>query len=185
MIEPQPFRFPGVTFAAIRKELARELAHRRKVYRDWLTKGSITQKEADWQLAVMEAIGKDAARFETCHAALPMANPLTLPRGHDFSWRERRGALLRELDYRARLYPEWIRKGRLTSADADRHCQCLETMLALYEDELDWTPANGTPPAYGSITPTADQIASRAEWAATAAEIHARQHPEKQKEMAL
>lgn len=183
MTEPHPHRFPGITFAAIRSELRREAGQRRAVYPDWCSKGNLTQAEADWQIAVIEAMGTDAARFE--HAATTRTNPLQFAAGHAFTWEDRRKALLRELDYRARLYPEWIRKGRLTTADAARQCACLQAMLTLYEDGLDWTATNGTPPAYGDAEPTDDQRATRHEWATVAAGILARLHPPQQQDLAV
>lgn len=185
MTEPAHFRFPHITWAAIRTELARELASRRAAYRDWVAKARMTQEEADWQLAVIEAIGMDAARFEACRSKFPVTNPLTRPSGHRFTWAERRAALLRELDYRARLYPDWIRKARLTQADADRQCACLEAMLALYEEGLDWTPANTVMPAFASLTPTHEQQASRDEWTEIERAISARKNPARQEAMAL
>lgn len=183
MTEPHPSRFPGITWAAIRAELAREAAQRRSVYPGWCAKGNLTQAEADWQIAAIDAIAADALRFERAFAA--RTNPLEFAPGHTLSWADRRKVLLRELDYRSHLYPGWIRKGNLAAADADRQCACLQAMLALYEDGMDWIPANGTPPAYGEAHPTADQSASRHEWQAVAAGITARLHPPAQEQMAL
>lgn len=204
-------RFPAVTFAAIQTELARELAQRRATYRDWIGKGRMTQEEADWQLSVIAAIAEDAARFEAAMAPIaqgrPMQNPLDVLRNHKFTWQERRQALLRELDYRQRLYPEWIRKGRLTHPDAAKQCDALRAMLALYEDGLDWQASNGARP------PSSDRQA-RIEWNRTwldivqrrgaepavidgaiqliaqddeqlAAELHAARQPQEQKELAV
>lgn len=50
----------------------------------------------------------------------------------------RRNGLIRELELRARHYPQWIRKGRLTQADATSQTQRLQAMLALYDEGLDF-----------------------------------------------
>jgi len=139
---PMPSRFPGVTFAAIAAELTRELGQRPAAYDRMIAKGSMTRAEADWQIAVAQAWREDCIRFAQAHApieqGLPMLNPLGLEASHQIAWSDRRAALQRELAYRARLYPGWIAKGNLLASDATHRTVCLEAMLALYEDGLDF-----------------------------------------------
>lgn len=123
------------TFAQVRAELARELQARRRLYPDRIAKGRMDPQEADFQQAIIAAIAQDL------DAVIAVAVP-QLPR-RAFTWAQKRQALLRELEYRARFYPEWIAKGRLTRDQADHQSACLAAMLALYDDGLTWEP---TPP---------------------------------------
>lgn len=170
--------YPHVTLADIAAELARECALRRRVLPGMAEKGKITGAEAGREIALMDAVAEDAARFERAlaggAAGLPMVNPLTIARRHAFSWSERRACLTRELAYRARLYPGWLAKGRLTAAEAERQCDRIACMRALYELGWDWEPANGTMPGFASSSPTPAQRESQQEWYAIMADIAAR-----------
>lgn len=147
-------RFPDVTWAALAAEVAREVALRRTTYGGWIEKGRMTRAEADWQIAVMTAIGRDvAAMAEARHEPDEAAR-----------WQDKLAVLRREIEFRLRLYPGWISKGRITVTDARTRCAALECLIALYEEGWGWMPANGVPPAWGSTTPTAEQAASRTEW---------------------
>jgi hypothetical protein len=46
------------------KAVVREIAMRRRAYPKWVNAGKITQYEADYQLALMEAIARDYAAAE-------------------------------------------------------------------------------------------------------------------------
>ena len=171
MTEPHPHRFPGVTFAAIAAELLREQASRRSVYKRAVDKGTMDPREADWQHQLAAAWIADCARFAQALAPIaqgrPMIDPRTLDAGHTISWQDRRNGILRELDQRARLYPRWIDKGNLDPNQAAHQVRCLEAMLTLYEDGLDFP---------GTL----------ADFAPYVAEILDRTSPaEKQKELAL
>lgn len=135
-------RFPLVTWAHIAAELERELAHRERVYEHQVSKGRMHPDDARYQLAIARAWREDCQRFERAHAPIergqPMVNPLTIEALHGLDWQARRNGAIRELELRARHYPEWIRKGRLTQADATRQTQRLQAMLALYDEGLDF-----------------------------------------------
>lgn len=128
----------GITFDAIGAELAREAEHRAAVYKVEVAKNRMTRAQADYGHAIFETMAMDIRRMACSQP--PAANPR-------FTWAERRDALLRELDRRAALYPEWIAKGRLTSQAARRQTECLAAALDAYEGGLDYPPtdrAHGT-----------------------------------------
>lgn len=170
MTQPHPHRFPGITMAAIAAELLREQASRRAVYGRAVDKGSMEPREADWQHALTRAWIEDAARFARALAPVdlgqPMLDPRTLPPSHAITWQDRRAGLQRELDQRARFYPRWIDKGNLDPAQARHQIACLEALLALYEDGLDFP---------GTLEQFAPYVA----------ELLERMAPEPQKEFAL
>lgn len=65
-----------MTFTAAEKRAAaeRELKFRRRVYPRWIAAGKMTQKEADRQIALMEAIAADYAErdlFDACPVCTP------------------------------------------------------------------------------------------------------------------
>ncbi|WP_439137522.1 hypothetical protein [Roseicyclus sp.] len=71
-----------MTFTAAEKRAAaeRELKFRRRVYPRWIENGKMTQKEADKQIALMQAIADDYAEpdlfgacpvFGTCPVCTP------------------------------------------------------------------------------------------------------------------
>ena len=140
------------SFAAVQAELAREAAARARTYPGQIAKGRMTQQQAEWQQGVIAAIQQDLA------AVIAVAVPQLPERA--YSWTDKRAALLRELDQRARFYPGWIDKGRLAQADADRQTAALTAMLALYDDGLTWQPAPGS---------TTEQ--ARQQWRAISAEL--------------
>ncbi|WP_310532545.1 hypothetical protein [Novosphingobium sp.] len=135
-------RYPDVTWAAIAAELEREIHFRERTYDREITKGRMDPEAAKYQLAIARAWREDCHRFEQAHApiakGLPMQNPLQIPAVHGLDWQARRAGVQRELTYRARLYPVWIDKGNLTTADAARRTRALEAMLALYDEGLDF-----------------------------------------------
>lgn len=126
----------GITLDAIAAELAREAAHRAAVYGTEVAKGRMTLQQADYGTAIFQAMAQDMGRLAADQPPAP--NPR-------FPWGERRDALLREQAYRARAYPEWIAKGRLTQAHATRQNARLAAALDAYEggwdmptDDRDW-----------------------------------------------
>lgn len=126
--------FPGVTYAHLATELARELAYRRKTYTDRVNGGRMTQAEADYQLAIFTAIGADIDRMQHIGPA-----PLPPPT-HGYGWAERRKALQRELDLRDRYYPQWINSGRITREAATRQRTAMAAILWRYDAGFDWQP---------------------------------------------
>lgn len=133
---PANFSHPGVSFAALRAELAREAEARRRTYPGQIDKGRMTAADATWQHGVLAAIQQD------CEAVIALAVP-ALP-ACPYTWADKRGALTRELEQRRRFYPGWIAKGRLTADQAARQIAPLAAMLALYNDGLRWLPAPGS-----------------------------------------
>ena len=51
-----------------------------------------------------------------------------------FTTADKRAALQRELKMRRRVYPKWVRDGRMAAADADREIAVMEAILADYPD---------------------------------------------------
>lgn len=135
-LQPHPNRHPGITYADVQAELARELSHREATYPGMVAKGSMTRGDAHRQVELFRAIAADAVRFEGA-ARIRYSRPTPAP-GHGFTWHERREALQRELAMRDRIYPAWVAKGSLTRATAALQCQRLQAMLDLYEDGLDY-----------------------------------------------
>lgn len=152
-------RHPGVRFADALDELRRELAARRRTYPDWITRGRMTQAEADHQLALFEAIAADVERYARFVSTRQLAPP-----AHKFSWHLRREALRREADLRARIFPEWIAKGRLDQAEADRRTAALAAVADLFDDGFDWHASNGLRVLL-DVTPTnAAQAEAQGQW---------------------
>lgn len=108
---------------AIVAELEREAGSRRKVFPDRVAKGRMTEQDAAYQEAIWLEI---LANVRTCLGG-DWRDPLAT-----FRWREKVDALNRELDYRARLYPEWVNKGRLDQATADRRVNLVEAVRDFY-----------------------------------------------------
>jgi len=161
-------------FAAIAAELAREAQSRAATYPGMIAKGNLTRHEADYQIALISAMQQDCARFaqfETIGAAQ------VAPASHGFTWHERRAALMRELDYRRRLYPGWIAKGNMTQAEADTRCSRLLAMLYHYDLGYDWQAANGIAPNFNAALPSAEECASRSEFNTTFGLLIAQYYP--------
>ena len=172
-------RFPGITWPALIAEAQREADLRRTTYPRLVAKGRMRQADADFQTAVMAAIAGEVA------ASMSVGTHAPDPR---FSWADRLRVLRREVDMRLKVYPDWIRKGRIALGTARQQSAALECLLALYEEGWAWQPANGTSPAWGKPHPTAAQQASRTEWRDTWTQIEARrdaQNDNQQQRMAL
>ncbi|WP_404480012.1 hypothetical protein [Novosphingobium sp. BL-52-GroH] len=185
--------FPDVTWADLRAELLREIAHRQNTFPRLVSKGQLTQADADRQLDLFGALLEDVRRFQASREPVdqgkPAINPLQVERRakstlHAYTWSERRAAITRELSYREQIYPRWISKGQLTQADADRQVRRLKCLRAIYELGLDWKPSNGVRPHFSAIEPTPQEQDSRDEWQAIEADIAAREGVA-QEEMAL
>lgn len=146
-----------VTFAQLTAELERELAMRRQVYPVRVSTARMTPAQADRELALCAAWREDVERVQSLRMRLASAwsaGDLRLwaacrPRAatHGFSWRDRRQALAREMQLRARVYADQVATARLTKADAEHRTQCLETLARLYDYGWDWprTEAQPTP----------------------------------------
>ncbi|MED5545652.1 MAG: hypothetical protein VYD90_10400 [Pseudomonadota bacterium] len=142
--------FPDVSWSDLRTELLRESANRKTTLPALVAKGRITREEAAYEQDVIAAILEDAERFRKALAPVdqgkPMHNPRTIERTegssqNDYTWHQRRAALTRELAYRQRLFPEMIRKGRLTQDQADLYTRRLAAMRGLYEYGYDYAPS--------------------------------------------
>lgn len=141
-----------VTFAQLVAELDRELAMRRQVYPDRIETARMSMAEAERELALCAAWIEDLGRVQDLRqrmaaawhahnmplwAACRAAGP-----AHDFSWRDRRQALGRELQLRRRVYADDVATARLTQADANHRILCLEILARLYDYGWDWPHEN-------------------------------------------
>jgi hypothetical protein len=169
--------FPGIALVDIETELRRELAARRKLYPDRIRQGRMNQEEADHGIAVFAALLAD------CERLVPPRR--SREETHKFTWQHRRAALVRELDFRAHVYPEWIASGRLDQAEADRRCRCLTALVWIFDDGFDWRGSNGSGPAFHKITPSTAELVARLEWEDHWAAVEAERHPPSQEELAL
>lgn len=172
--------FPAITLAAIAAEAEIELDQRRGFYPGRVSKGNMLQEAADRELALCAAWAEDVARISAAWSAgaAPRAPQ------HSFTWHDRREALLRELDLRARFYPDWVAGGRLLADQAAHRTQCLQALLAIYEDGWDWACSGcaaqpKADPCSRVFCPIADQ-----EYRALRADIDAREG-RSQKELEL
>lgn len=130
-------RFPGISWADCREEIARELAYRDRTYPDRVASGRMAKADADYQRTIFAAIGADVDRMAWCGPGAP-------PAAHRYNWNDRRQALSREIDLRENYYPEWIENGRLTQAVADRQLRAIRAILWRYDSGFDWIPTNRT-----------------------------------------
>lgn len=147
--------FPNVTMQAVEAELARELEQRRKVYPGRVAKGNMTPAEADAEIAIAVAWTQDAWRIKQAWF-IDHAPPA--PATHGLTWNVRRNALLRELELRDRLYPQWIASGRLLDRHAAGQIAALRCLLAIYEDGFDWFGDDGLTPGRSELA--AEQFAT-------------------------
>ncbi|RIV87471.1 hypothetical protein [Aurantiacibacter zhengii] len=134
--------FPAVTLAQVRREVARELAQRERVYPGRVSEGRLHQDEADRQLAIARAWLEDIDRVEAIHRTPGKRVEPT----HTLPWKARRVGLLRELEWRGKVYPRLIAEGRLAADDAESQNTALRALLAIYEDGFDWISATGARP---------------------------------------
>ncbi len=161
-LEPST-RHPGVTYAAIRAELQREADARARLYPKRIESGRLTQAEAGRQRALIAALAADVTRMASYDP--PDAHGITwrLAPGdeHGVSWHDRRACLHRELDLRARFYPQWIAEGRLTQPDADRRTAALACLLEVYDEGWGWAGDARDFPEVHAQTRTAQSRAGR------------------------
>jgi hypothetical protein len=152
-------RWPGITLDTLRAALAREADHRRTAYPRMIEARRMTAAEADHQQAIIAALIADVD-------LMAIKAPSNTAR-HGHSWRVRRDAIARELDYRRRLYPRWIPTGRITQAEADHGIAAFECLLYLFDQGWDWTASNGAWLAFGGTAPVSEAVrAAREEWRA-------------------
>jgi len=121
-----PFASHHITEArgAIVLELKRELDSRRDVFPDRINKGRMQQREADYQISVWQEISANVGE------KLGSADWHVTGRKH--SWRQKIEALDRELDYRRRLYPDRVDKGRMDNATAQHRIEIVQMVRDLY-----------------------------------------------------
>lgn len=144
------------TPAAIAAELMREESARMEAYKVEVAKGRMTLAQADYGTAIFRTMAEDVRRLDAAGGHQTRARDLVdqspaqwpLAALRRFAWAERRDAIQREIDRRRRLYPDWIAKGRITQADADRRLSLITAALDLFEEGLDF--AEGWP-AYAQI----------------------------------
>lgn len=126
---------------AVVAELERELENRGRVFPDRVGKGRMTEQEADYQLEIWREILDNVAQG--------LGAPSWWLDGHRFPWLDKVKALNRELDYRRRLFPDWIAKGRLDQASADRRVELVEMVRDLYWRHMfGWTAPAGPAAEY-------------------------------------
>ncbi len=152
-------RYPEVRIADALEELRRERAARARTYPNQIQLGRMTQPEADHQLALIDAIADDVTRYGRFIATRRQEKA-----GHNFTWHQRRAAIARELDQRARLYPDWIVKGKLDQAEADRAVARLSAVADLFDDGWDWHARNGLRILLGATPTNAAEAQAQDEW---------------------
>jgi hypothetical protein len=168
-------RYPDVTLAQLRAELARERAARARLYPRRIEQGHMSQHQADHELALIGALVADLER-------IAHIGPVP-PASHDLSWRDRRDAIARELAWRGHVYPRWIDLGRLSQDDADHRTACLEALADVFDEGFDWHASNGAAPAFHETVPTAEQRQARFEWDEHWRGVEARRAPPQQEEL--
>lgn len=152
-------RYPEVRIADALEELRRERAARERTYPNQIQLGRMTKAEADHQLALIEAIAEDVTRYGRFIATRRMEKPT-----HEFTWHIRRAAIARELEQRRRLYPEWIAKGKLEQAEADKATNRLSAVADLYDDGWDWHARNGLRILFNATPANQAEAEAQAEW---------------------
>ena len=148
-------------YAALLAELDREAEARARAYPGMVDKGRMTKADADHRCAILAEIRGDVAAKTEIRAPAPGA----------FRWKDKLAELDREIELRDRVYPEWVGKGRMTQADADRQRGALEAVRSLYWDQMlawelpegtIWLPWDPTNPASASPAAVAGRDAVRA-----------------------
>lgn len=162
--------YPDVSYADLRAELQREIAHRRDTLPRLVDKGQILKAIADREIDVFAIMLEDLARWQQ---ASTRPGPPAIA-AHAYTWHERRRAISDALDARARNWPARIAKGQITQADADLWTRRLTCMRALYELGRDWQPRNGARCHFAALRPTPEEEEAREEWFAIETEIAAR-----------
>lgn len=152
-------RYPEVRVADALEELRRERAARLRTYPSQIDRGRMTQADADHQIALLDAVAESVTRwghFLVRRERQPSESP--------YSWHQRRSAIARELEQRARLYPEWIALGKLAQSDADKATRRLAAIADLYDDGWDWHARNGLRILFDVTPANAAEAQAQAEW---------------------
>ncbi|HQS70029.1 MAG: hypothetical protein B7Y36_08405 [Novosphingobium sp. 28-62-57] len=148
-------------------------AARHRLYPSSVQLGKMTQEEADYQIALIDAMIDDVTRWGR-YLASPRVHrtaygnfrdPAALtPKTHSFTWHQRRAAITHELEYRARVYPDWIARGKLEQAEADRATRRLSAVADLYDDGFDWHARNGLRILFNVTPTTAAETEAQTDW---------------------
>jgi hypothetical protein len=131
-VERDAIRWPGLCWNHVAREIQREGDQRRRVYPDRVARGQMTQADADYQIAIFDALKQDVARI--------MAGRCNDAPAHPYSRTERIAAILRERDYRAQLFPKWISTGQITQEQATHRQHCIDCLLETFDHGLDFDP---------------------------------------------
>lgn len=151
----------------IAAELAREGAARRAAYPGMIERLRMTADQADYEMALCAVWQADLARYAPWLTDTLLRIPIApVLRSGGFSWHDRRNGITRELDRRARLYPQWIAGGSLDAAEAAKRTARLSAMADLYDEGFDWHDSFGNRPPFGARMTAGDH--SPAETEATA-----------------
>lgn len=170
-------RCPGISWNDVTRDIATEIAQRRRLYPDRVARGQMSSEEADYQIAIFGALAADVARI--------MANACDQAPAHRYSRAARIDALLRERSYRQRLYPKWVTTGQISADQATHRTHCLDALLERFDEGLDWVATNGKWISDSSATP-AEIAATRAELEQLSAIYNRRWHGEQaQEQLAL
>lgn len=152
-------RYPEVRVPDALDELRRERAARRRTYPQQVQLGKMTQPEADHQIALVEALIDDVTRWARFLTSRQIA-----PQSHQLTWHQRRAAIARELEYRARVYPQWIALGKLEPAEAEKATRRLSAIADLFDDGFDWHARNGLRILFNATPATSAETEAQTEW---------------------
>lgn len=159
MIPELSTRYPEVRVPDALDELRRERAARTRTYPQAVKLGRMTQVEADYQIAMVDALTEDITRWGRF-----LATRTPQPPQHSFTWHQRRAAITRELEYRARVYPDWIARGKLEQTEADKATRRLSAIADFMDDGWDWHARNGLRILFNVQPATAAEAEAQAEW---------------------
>jgi hypothetical protein len=119
-----------------------ELADVGRDHVDQVRKGRLTQREADYVVALLRDVRSDLAHAFT---VIPWQTGESIERGDPaVRWRAKVRWIKQELEARSRDYPELVAKGRLLERDAKLKLRMIATLHRLYWRELFmWEPEPG------------------------------------------
>jgi hypothetical protein len=144
-----------MSLAAIALELQRVAAARETLYLAEVKKGRMTRAQSEYGVGIFRNMAEDMRRLDAAggsqwRARDALADAAAWPLGaaKRYSWGERRSALSRELTRLHRIFPEWVRQGKITSEEAAGQIERIACALDTYEDGLDWP---GTQQEYWQI----------------------------------
>lgn len=126
----EAFGFTAEQAGAIVAELDRELGERRKHFPERVRKGDMLPEDADRRIGIVAEI---RANMDTAFHP----EPWTIPTSRHlieqrFTWHAKVDELARAAEQRRRHYPDRVRKGDMTQADADRQLEAIALAHALY-----------------------------------------------------